>query len=61
MFLQQLDNYLKTMKSQIKYNPFVVVSRPAGNECIALKKKRVPHSAQLVSERPASKEHSKAL
>lgn len=60
MFLQQLDNYLKTMKSQIKYNPFVVVSRPAGNEYIALKK-RVPHSAQLVSERPASKEHSKAL
>lgn len=54
MFLQQLDNYLKTMKSQIKYNPFVVVSRPAGNEYIALKK-RVPHSAQLVSERPASK------
>lgn len=39
MFLQQLDNYLKTMKSQIKYNPFVVVSRPAGNEYIALKKK----------------------
>lgn len=42
MFLQKLYNYLKTMKIQIQYNPFVVVSHPTGNEYIVLKKK-VPH------------------
>lgn len=39
MFLQKLYNYLKTMKIQTQYNPFAVVSHPAGNEYIALKKK----------------------
>lgn len=38
MFLQKIYNYLKTMKIQTQYNPFVVVYHPAGNEYIALKR-----------------------
>lgn len=61
MFLQKLYNYLKTMKIQIQYNPFAVLSHPAGNEYIALKKKSATFFVQLTSESPASKVNSKGL
>lgn len=60
MFLQKLYNYLKTMKIQTQYNPFVVVSHPAGNEYIALKGGGT-FFVQLISESPASKVNSKGL